>query len=110
MGLREGISVGLDGLLVKVGLVEEGLFVGLRLGLVGLPVDGRLDGAVEVLVSFFVTIPYEYSGIIECKHINKYIAHVRLLSTTSIHNLHDYFPPYMSSLLMIKHKQQPVEQ
>jgi hypothetical protein len=61
IGLREGVGVGLDGLLVKEGLVEAGLLEGLvEVDLlegvmegVGLPVEGRLEGALEALASFF---------------------------------------------------------
>jgi hypothetical protein len=72
MGLPEGVAVGLDGLLVRAGLVEEGLLVGTRVGLVGLPVDGRLEGGLEALEIFLTVLPYEYRGIIECKHFDKY--------------------------------------
>jgi hypothetical protein len=72
MGLPEGIAVGVEGLLVKEGLVEEGLFDGIKEGVDGLLVRGRSEGALEALVSFISDIPYEYSGIIECKHIDKY--------------------------------------
>jgi hypothetical protein len=40
-------------------------------GVVGLGVTGRLDGALEALVSFSTVLPYEYRGIIECKRIDK---------------------------------------
>jgi hypothetical protein len=68
LGLPEGVAVavGLDG------LVEEGLLEGMRLGLVGLLVDGRLNGALETLVGFLTAKLYEYRGIIECKHMDKY--------------------------------------
>jgi hypothetical protein len=57
------------------GLVEAGFFVGTRVGLVGLLVNGRfdsLDGALEALESFLTAIPCEHKDIIECKHIDKY--------------------------------------
>jgi hypothetical protein len=66
MGLPEGAAVRLDG------LEEEGLLVGIRLDLVGLVVESSLDGALEALVSPLVALPYEYNGIIECKHIDEY--------------------------------------
>jgi hypothetical protein len=59
MGLPEGVAVGLEGLL------DEGLLVGARVGLLE-----TLEGALEALVSPLAALPYKYSGIIECKHID----------------------------------------
>jgi hypothetical protein len=64
--LREGVAVGLDG------LVEAGLLEGVMEGVDGLLVDGRLDGPLEASVSLSMVLPYEYGGIIECQHIDKY--------------------------------------
>jgi hypothetical protein len=70
---KEGEDGDADGDLVRVdGLVEEGLLVGLRVGLVGFLVEGRFDGPLEAAVSFSVDLPYEYGGVIDGKHIDKY--------------------------------------
>jgi hypothetical protein len=66
LGLLDGVAVGVEGLL------DEGLFVGTRLGLDGLPLAGRLEGPLDALVRWISALPYEYRGIIECKHIDKY--------------------------------------
>jgi hypothetical protein len=43
-------------------------------GVDGLLEEGRLDGALEALVNFSTALTYEYSDIIEYKHIDKYSA------------------------------------
>jgi hypothetical protein len=77
-----------EGLQSKEGLVDAGLLEGIMKAVDGLLMKGRLDGELEALVGFLTAIPYEYSGIIECKHT------CRLLSTTYIHNLPHYFLAY----------------
>jgi hypothetical protein len=61
MGLPEGVAVGLEG------LKEEGLLEGVMEGVDGLQVWGRPEGALEALVCSSTALPYQYSGIIECK-------------------------------------------
>jgi hypothetical protein len=61
MGLPEGEAVGLEG------LKEEGLFAGVMEEVDGLLLWGRLEGALEALVSSSTALPYQHSGIIECK-------------------------------------------
>jgi hypothetical protein len=66
LGLLDGEAVGVEG------RVDEGRLVGLRVGLDGLPVNGRRDGVLEALDSVLTALPYEYSGITVCQHIDKY--------------------------------------
>jgi hypothetical protein len=66
MGLLDGAAVRVEGLL------EESLFEGMRDGLDGLPLAGRLEGPLEALERWISALDYEYRGIIECKHIDKY--------------------------------------
>jgi hypothetical protein len=51
---------------------KKSFFVGTRVGLVGLVVEGCLEGTLEALVSSLAAIPYEHNGVIECKHIDRY--------------------------------------
>jgi hypothetical protein len=70
LGFLDGVAVGLDGL-DEAGLLVAGLLEGVREGDDGLIVDGRLDGASEALVSSSTVLPYQYSGVIEYKLIDK---------------------------------------
>jgi hypothetical protein len=60
MGFPEGLAVGVEG------LKEEGLLVGTRDGLDGLPLAGRLEGPLEALERLISALDYEYGSIIVC--------------------------------------------
>jgi hypothetical protein len=55
------VAVGVEG------LVEEGIFAGVMEEVDGSLLWGRLEGALEALVSSSTALPYQYSGINECK-------------------------------------------
>jgi hypothetical protein len=54
MGLPEGVAEG------REGLKDEGLLVGMRLGIDGLPLAGRLEGPLEALVRLISVLIYAY--------------------------------------------------
>jgi hypothetical protein len=60
MGLLDGVAVGV------VGLLDEGLLVGTRDGLDGLPLAGRLEGPLEALARLISALVYEYRSISVC--------------------------------------------